>query len=257
MKRSLLLDQRIDRLERHGKQLAIISDDGKAICMHLGMSGQCWVRDPAAADNTTTNGHTTSHIHCCWKIHTALGERELLFRDPRRFGGVWTYSSFERLLTDRWAALGPDALIITSPQLRQRIERTRRVIKAALLDQRTIAGVGNIYADEALFAAGIHPLTTSCTLLRSQVTALAGAIRWTLRRAIAGGGSTLRDYRDGTGRAGHYQSRHAVYGRAGQPCRRCRAELISQAVAQRTTVHCPRCQVKPRTKSRDSMHSAC
>lgn len=242
---SLLLGRSIDRLERRGKQLAIISDHGGIICIHLGMSGQCWVHDPAAVNNGILNNGMSTHIHCRWRMHTAHGERELLFRDPRRFGGLWTYPSRDRLLTHRWATLGPDALTITGPQLRQRIEQTKRPIKAVLLDQRTIAGIGNIYADEALFAANIHPLTQGCLLSREQTNALAGAIRHTLRRAIDRGGSTLRDYRDGTGRAGQYQSHHAVYGRAGLPCRRCRTVLISAPVTQRTTVHCPTCQGTP------------
>jgi formamidopyrimidine-DNA glycosylase len=248
MKADLLHGQTITRLERHGKQLAVISDDG-AICVHLGMSGQCRVRDPRVVEVTAANGRAMppSHIHCRWLLHTSLGERELLFRDPRRFGGLWTYPSWQQLHTQRWAILGDDALTITGPQLRCAIEHSRRPIKAALLDQRLIAGVGNIYADESLFAARIHPQTLACALTREQVNTLARSIRTTLRRAIVGGGSTLRDYRDGSGQPGAFQLRHVVYGRAGLPCRHCATELIGELVAQRTTVHCPVCQSNGRT----------
>lgn len=248
LKHSLLFNQRISRLERHGKQLAVISESGASICIHLGMSGQCWIRSSACADNATANEHTTSHVHCRWILQTAAGERELLFRDPRRFGGLWTFSTYEQLLAERWAVLGPDALTITGGQLKRRIHQTRRMIKAVLLDQRVLAGVGNIYADEALFAAGIHPLTPACSLSNPQFNTLAGAIRKTLRQAVASGGSTLQDYRDGAGRTGNYQSFHAVYGRARQPCLRCKTKLISQPVAQRTTVYCPQCQNNRRTR---------
>jgi formamidopyrimidine-DNA glycosylase len=242
IKSTLLNQHRIDRLERHGKQLAIVSDSGGAICIHLGMSGQCWLRDPASTCNENHNGHPMSHIHCRWRINTGRGEQELLFRDPRRFGGIWTYPSFEAVLKERWALLGPDALSVTAAKLRMRLCRTRRPVKAALLDQRLIAGVGNIYADEALFVARIHPMNAADTLTDDQFTRLAHAIRSTLRQAIKNGGSTLRDYRDGAGRKGSHQTYHSVYGRAAEPCIRCDGRLISQLIGQRTTVFCPQCQ---------------
>ena len=165
-----------------------------------------------------------------------------MFRDPRRFGGLWCYASRESMEAERWSRLGPDALSIDARTLSKRLGRTRRAIKAALLDQRLLAGLGNIYADEILFAARIHPLSRSASIPPAHCRRLAETIRRVLRQAITAGGSTLRDYVDGQGRPGTYVLRHLVYGRRGKPCARCRRPLRSRPVAQRTTVYCPSCQ---------------
>jgi formamidopyrimidine-DNA glycosylase len=164
-----------------------------------------------------------------------------LFRDPRRFGGLWSFPSQDALQT-RWSTLGPDALSITTKQLAEAIANSRRHIKAALLDQAVLAGVGNIYADESLFLASIRPKRLAKALKASEIAALAAAIRQTLANSIATGGSTLRDYRDANGQAGSSQLTHAVYGRAGDLCIRCGSGLKSAQVSQRTTVWCPHCQ---------------
>ncbi|RYG85513.1 DNA-formamidopyrimidine glycosylase, partial [bacterium] len=122
------------------------------------------------------------------------------------------------------------------------LAKTRRPIKAALLDQRVVAGIGNIYADEALHAAGIHPLAPANELSSEQVERLAKAIKRVLRRAIEAGGSTLRDYVNGRGERGSFQTRHKVYDRAGQPCRGCRAEIVRIVLGGRSTCFCPACQ---------------
>ena len=228
----LLTGATIARLTRHGKQLGIEASDGRAVVVHLGMTGGMRVLDPS--------DRLPAHTHITWKLDNG---RRLAFSDPRRFGLV-------RLLPEGtgplWASLGPDALTVRAPALAERLAGTKRAIKAALLDQQVLAGVGNIYADEALFASGIHPETLACRLERATVAALAGSIRGILRDAIARGGSTIRDYRDGTGRSGAYQRTHAVYGRAGQPCTRCGRALIGARVAQRATVYCEACQPRIR-----------
>jgi formamidopyrimidine-DNA glycosylase len=165
----------------------------------------------------------------------------LLFRDPRRFGGLWALPT-RGALDRRWATLGPDALSINARSLGNRLDTTTRDLKAALLDQGVVAGLGNIYVDEALFLARLHPLTPASSHSRSEVGRLATAIRTILRRAISDGGSTLRDYVDAQGRPGRRQLSHAVYARAGKPCIRCSATLIGSRVAQRGTVICPQCQ---------------
>jgi len=164
------------------------------------------------------------------------------FRDPRRFGGVWALDSMTMLEALRWSMLGPDALDIDGTRLHEALRRTRRGIKSALLDQAIIAGVGNIYADEALFRAGIRPRRSASRLTRKHVDCLARCIREVLTAAIESGGSTLRDYLDASGARGTFQSRHTVYGRGGQPCIRCGSRLKKDVIAQRTTVWCPRCQ---------------
>ena len=237
--RNLLLGQRIQRLVRHGKELAIVSRDGPAICVHLGMSGQLW-HCPSGR-----RLRRRDHVHCVWHLgdpRPGQGRGRLVFRDPRRFGGLWCFSSLQELVVTRWSQLGPDALRIGTVTLRESLAGTSRSIKAALLDQRIVAGIGNIYADEILFAAGIHPQSAASALPADRYRRLAGTIRRVLATAIVHGGSTVRDYVDGRGSAGSYALRHRVYGRAGQLCASCGQPLCDITVAQRTTVFCPACQ---------------
>lgn len=229
----LLQGATIDALLRHGKQLAITTRQGPTLCIHLGMSGRLTRLDPGSP-----NPHP-DHIHAAWNLDDGA---RLLFRDPRRFGGIWTFPSPDALRAARWNALGPDALAITTASLATLLANANRPVKAALLDQSRIAGLGNIYADEALFAARINPATNARRLDRTHTRRLAAAIRNTLRRAVNHGGSTLRDYRDADGNPGTFQLSHRVYARAGLPCTACRESLCSDTVAQRTTVWCPSCQ---------------
>ncbi|MFI4898019.1 MAG: bifunctional DNA-formamidopyrimidine glycosylase/DNA-(apurinic or apyrimidinic site) lyase [Phycisphaerales bacterium JB059] len=229
--RRLLRGEVIASTERLGKQLALVGDSGNVMLVHLGMSGQLLLTDrPASAHD---------HVHAAWTFDR--GER-LLFRDPRRFGGLWSFPGLEALRAARWDALGPDALTLRGADLAQRLARTRRPVKAVLLDQRAVAGVGNIYADEALFAASIDPARPADRLSPDEARDLARAIRRILRQAIRAGGSTLRDYRTPAGARGSFQLRHRVYARSGLPCRRCGETLESLTLAQRTTVRCPSCQ---------------
>lgn len=233
---ALLAGSSILALHRRGKQLAI-EGDRAVVLVHLGMTGQLGLSaTPPAPDR---------HTHAAWSL-ALPGPREssrrtLWFRDPRRFGGLWTFASMNEVRT-RWDALGTDALTISGPDLAEALDGGKRAIKAALLDQATLAGVGNIYADEALFRAGIRPGKTAARLAREQSERLAAAIREVLSESIQSGGSTLRDYRDGTGKAGDFQSRHRVYGRGGEPCTACGTKLTQTTLAQRTTVYCRRCQ---------------
>lgn len=231
LQRSLLLQHdTIAGLRRHGKQLALVGTSGRSVIVQLGMTG--------ALHHTTKDADRPGppHTHVVWTLDD--GSR-LRFADPRRFGLV-------RLAPDGpdpiWSPLGPDAVALCSPDLLARSVRTGRAIKAALLDQRFVAGVGNIYADEALYAAQIHPGRPADTMDANDAKRLAGAIRKILRDAISDGGSTIRDYRDGTGTPGSFQQRHKVYGRAGQPCNRCGSPLKVAQIAQRTTVFCSVCQ---------------
>lgn len=242
----LLAGARIASVRRHGKQLALVGDSGRVVLVHLGMTGQLRALAPGARG-------PTDHVHVVWTLEDDHGPAgRLIFRDPRRFGGVWSLAGPEAL-SERWAQLGTDALAITADDLWRALSpssgdqatsaRPRTTsIKAALLDQATLAGVGNIYADEACFLAGIDPRRKVADLGRDEVDALAGAIRLVLARALEAGGSTLRDYVDAEGNAGGAQRLHAVYGRSGEACTRCGQALSSGRVAQRMTVWCPRCQ---------------
>ncbi len=249
----LLLGDTIERILRKGKSLALLGHSGRVLAMHMGMTGSVQAIANAAAEPVID-----PHVHCVWRLKRtssteARAPLAMLFRDPRRFGGIWPFPSLAALYDRAWARLGPDALTIEGETLRERLARTRQPIKASLLNQSLVAGVGNIYADEALFAARIHPLSRPARLNTDQWDALALAIRSIMQAAIESGGSTLRDYRDATGQPGWFAFHHHAYGRSGQPCSRCGERLRSSTVAQRTTVHCPKCQ--PRSSAnRASKH---
>ncbi len=256
----LLVGQTIHQIERCGKQLAIwaVNPAGErsALLVRLGMTGQLLLN---AHKPTSTAG--LSHIHVEWLLTntpalsidtphaTTPTTTRLIFRDPRRFGGV-QIARTERDVQSAWSELGPDALTITDHQLAEALSRSSRAIKAALLDQSVLAGVGNIYADEALWAARLSPRRMCRRLKLAEVATLAQAIRTVLNRAVLAGGSTLRDYVNGRGEAGTFQSNHAVYGRAGLPCPRCLQPLASAIIAQRTTVWCRACQSLPKQTPR-------
>jgi formamidopyrimidine-DNA glycosylase len=218
-------------LARRGKYLLLDCGTGTLI-LHLGMSGRLWV----------VNGATpaTAHDHFDLVLESGAVVR---FRDPRRFGLVlWQagdpYS--HALLAD----IGPEPL---SPAFDgawlHRVTRTRgAAIKQVLMDSRVVAGVGNIYANEALFHARIHPRTPARRLSRGRCALLAEKIRYTLELALSAGGSSLRDYVAADGMAGSFQSQFMVYDRAGAACRRCGAAIRGVRQGQRSTFYCPACQ---------------
>ena len=220
-------------LHRHGKQLAIEGSGGPAVWVHLGMSGQLRFTVDARTEPAPP------HTHATWALASGA---ELRFVDPRRFGGLATHAGMEELRRERFAAAGPDALGATPARLHAALRRTGRPLKAALLDQAVLAGLGNIYADECCHAAGLSPHRPASSLTRAEVQRLVRAARRILKRAVSLGGSTLRDHADTFGNAGTAQTLHRVYGRGGEPCLGCGAELRRTQVAQRTTVHCPACQ---------------
>ncbi len=233
--KNLLVGGVIDRIERHGKQFAVVTRDGRAVCVHLGMSGQALVSEGMT--------EAPSHTHVEWTLNGAARKSTFWrMRDPRRFGGVWTYRTFDSLVQERWSTLGPDGLAIDAAFLHSALKRTDRCVKAALLDQSVIAGVGNIYCDEALHRAGARPQARASAISKARASRLADAIRETLEESIAARGSTIRDYRDANGDAGDFSSRWRVYGRAGLNCLTCGSLLRDGVIAQRTTVWCGRCQ---------------
>lgn len=217
-------------VRRRGKYLLIGCGDGHLI-VHLGMSGSLRLL-PAA----TPAGR---HDH----FDLQIGARVLRLRDPRRFGAVlWTEDPPEahRLL----AHLGVEPLsrAFDGARLHAQSRAHRTAIKAFLMDARRIVGVGNIYASESLFLAGIHPRTAAGRLSRERCDRLVRAVRDTLRRAIRAGGSSLRDFVGSDGREGHFQLEAWVYERAGAPCRRCDTPIRRIVQGQRSTYYCPACQ---------------
>ena len=233
--RALLEGDEIAALRRRGKQLAIVGSSGRVALVHLGMTGSMVVSDCEPAGDEP-------HVHAVWRLRApGKGLSWMRFRDPRRFGGLWTLSGVPAL-DKRWARLGRDGLEVTGPDLSAALGASKRPIKAGLLDQEAVAGVGNIYADEALFLAGVNPLRKCRTLKDAEWGQLSDAIRGVLLASIQRGGTTLRDFVDGEGRGGGYQARRLVYGRKGEPCLSCGGRLVSRAVGGRTTVYCPTCQ---------------
>ena len=214
-------------ITRRGKRIILTLDDENRFYVHLGMTGRLTVE--------SSNAPVEKHTHFIANLSDR--GRQLRFRDPRRFGGIWWMgrdSCDERM--------GPEPLSLRSAQLSKRLARTTRAIKNVLLDQTVIAGVGNIYADEALFAARIHPLRRANELAQDEIRRLNRAMKLTLRRAVRHRGSTLRDYVDAEGVGGAFQNLHRVYDRAGEPCRSCRHPVERIVLGGRSTHFCPKCQ---------------
>jgi formamidopyrimidine-DNA glycosylase len=222
-----LTGKRVEQITRRAKRIVFILDDGNRFYIHLGMSGRLTTEPP---DNEILK-HTHLILH--------FAKFDLRFRDPRRFGGIWWLGD-----ADDSDTIGPEPLSLRPQQLAARLAKTRRVIKSALLDQNLIAGLGNIYVDESLFEAGIHPLTPADKLTPPQVSRLNRAIKTTLRRALRHRGSTLRDYVDAEGGSGAFQKLHRVYDRANQPCRVCKTPIARIVIGGRSTHFCPFCQSK-------------
>ena len=227
-----LVRQAISAIERRGKRIVFTLANGSRFYIHLGMSGRLTL-DPADAP-------VPPHTHLRLAFDRGV---EMRFRDPRRFGGIWWLRDGE----DPGGAMGPEPLTLRSQELANRLARTARAIKNAMLDQTLVAGLGNIYVDESLFESNIHPLTPANKLTREQVERLNRAIKSTLRRAIRHRGSTLRDYLDAEGRTGGFQKLHRVYGRENEPCARCRASIQRIVLGGRSTHFCPRCQRQRKT----------
>lgn len=234
-----LAGRSIHDIVRRAKRIVFALDNGHCFYIHLGMTGQLFLfsssvhpSSPLAAPPPLPP-HTHLIIYC--------GPIELRFRDPRRFGGLFWLAN-----RNPGEDLGPEPLALRQGQLLGLLQHTRRPVKTALLDQTIIAGIGNIYADETLFSAGIHPRTPANKLNAQQATSLTRCIKDILRRAILHGGSSIRDYRDGAGNAGGFQDHHRVYGRTGQPCARCGGRISRMVLGGRSTHFCPRCQKRGR-----------
>lgn len=223
--------QQVETVGRRAKYLLIGFPSGTAL-VHLGMSGSLRL----CAGSTPWRKHD----------HLALvleGGRHLRYHDPRRFGcWLWTESdpAEHPLLRD----LGPEPLdgAFDGARLKAACAGRRRSIKETLMDARTVVGVGNIYACEALFIAGIHPARASARIASQRLTRLADAVRDVLEHSIRQGGTTLRDFLREDGSPGYFRQQLRVYDRAGQPCTACGTTIRRTVLGQRSTYHCPRCQ---------------
>lgn len=234
--RALAVGRTIAGVRRLGKFILVEVDDGGApadagIVMHLGMTGRVHV-EPAARARAL-------HTHVALRL---AGGDELRLVDARRFGWVEPARSFAASVP--LAHLGPDPLTeLDADKLARALAGVRAPIKSFLMDQRRIAGLGNIYVSEALFRARIHPRTPAGKL-RGKAAPLLAGVRAALRGGIARRGTTLRDYVDALGRRGDNATALLVYDRAGQPCRRCGAIIRRRVDSGRATFYCSSCQIK-------------
>jgi formamidopyrimidine-DNA glycosylase len=228
-----LQGETVDVVDRRGKYLIVRFRSGRALLIHLRMTGSV-LHAPSGefADDP--------HRRAVVKLDDGS---DVSYRDVRRFG-TWLLLEPDEVEAYVDSRVGPEPLeeAYKSKHLAERLHSRKAPIKAAILDQRTVAGVGNIYADEALWRARIHPLTPASELDAKQVQALYRGIRRVLEAGIARQGSTLRDYRLPDGGSGSMQHEFKVYGRGGEPCDRCGTPIDKIRVAGRGTWYCPACQ---------------
>jgi formamidopyrimidine-DNA glycosylase len=225
-----LAGRRLGRMGRTGKYLVTPLDDGRLWLAHLGMTGRL----------TLGGAHRLPLLHD--HVEIALDDaRVLVYHDPRRFGrlDVVEPAGLGAIVGSGVDALDPS---LTPAWLFARAHTRRATVKALLMDQRQIAGLGNIYVNELLFRAGVRPRRRAGRLARADCERLVAAMRAVLAEAIARGGSSISDYRDGFDRAGSFQDDHAVYDRAGAPCRRCGAAIRGVVIVGRSSFYCPGCQ---------------
>jgi len=228
-----LVGAQIIAVRRHGKYLLLDTDHAAAILVHLGMTGQ--LRIHGAADPRAAHTH----------VVFGLDRRELRFVDARRFGQVDVVVRGKEREHPALAVLGPDALdeAIDVAALLATARDRRTTLKAFVLDQSVIAGVGNIYASEALWRARLRPTLRTHKLTAPAARRLAVAIREVIERALDHGGTTFSDFVDADGTAGENAGYLWVYDRAGQPCRRCRTAIKRTVLQGRATYSCPTCQI--------------
>lgn len=222
-----LKGQTIRRIGRRGKFL-VFNLDGLTLLFHLRMSGDLWVESMAQA--------VAPHSRVCFEL---ASNYRLTFHDPRKFGRVWLLEDADEVLGE----LGPEPFDpqLTAEVFFQRLLRVRRQLKPLLLDQRFIAGLGNIYTDEALHCAGLHPLTRSDQIRPDQAERLLGCIRAVLEEGIRRNGASI----DWVYRGGDFQNYFRVYKRSGLPCPNCGMPIQRITVGQRGTHFCPACQPAP------------
>jgi formamidopyrimidine-DNA glycosylase len=238
---------KIEHLDRRAKYLVAHLDTREALIMHLGMSGRFSVLDQAGVktfdDYAYSTGGDPKHDHVVLHVE---GGAQIIYNDPRRFGFMDIVASSDLETCKHFANMGPEPLGngFNAKVLATAFENKKSPIKAALLDQANVAGLGNIYVCEALFRSGIAPERHAGSLKRSEIEKLTTHIRAVLTDAIEAGGSTLRDFAATDGALGGFQARFDVYGREGQACRCGAGKGIVTRIVQsgRSTFYCPACQ---------------
>ena len=248
--RRRLIGRRVEALDRRGKYLVARLDEGSRLVVHLGMSGQLFssaarsvrllsaTARAALAPEQQSDFRPDAHTHLRLRFEDA--GPEVFLRDVRKFGKVLLLGRGES--HPRLDRLGVDALETTGDMLFAASRGRTVAIKNLLLDQSVVTGVGNIYADEALFRASVRPGRRAGRVTRRECGALADAIRHVLQRSIETGGASIRDYVTPDGSDGGFQDERRVYARGGEPCSACGAAIRRTTLGQRGTHYCPRCQ---------------
>lgn len=227
---SQLIGRRIEEIRRRAKYLLFGVQRGETLLVHLGMSGTL-ILHAHVADRA-------KHDHVIIRFHS---DRELVFNDPRRFGlmKLGREDEFAELRN-----VGPDPLaaLPSATELRALCRGRKRPIKNVLMDQQLLGGIGNIYASEILFRAGVRPRRQATNLTMAELGRILDSTTAVLGAAVALGGSSISDYRDGTGKPGYFQIQHRVYDRGGEPCRVCGTVIRRIVLVGRSTFYCPSCQ---------------
>jgi len=248
--RSALEGKTSVELLRRGKYLVARLDSGAGLLLHLGMTGQLFTSDvhsPRLLSKTARSALTPpeqrgfrpdAHTHLMLDFED--GGPSLYFRDVRKFGKVRLLDA--KLTDPRLDRLGTDALVVEPAELFELIHQRRVAIKSVLLDQAVLAGVGNIYADEALYLAGVRPTRAARRVTRDECTQIVRALKRVLGRAIETGGSSISDFVGPDGNDGHYQDERWVYSRTDEACRRCKTTVKRLVIGQRSAHFCPQCQ---------------
>ncbi len=232
-----LCDGKIVSLTRRAKYLVLKMDKGSGLIIHLGMTGNLGIFPPGSPQKP--------HDHVCWRLDN---NTELRYNDARRFGSVRLLSAKNGRAEERcfFSAIGPEPLsrACSTAYLMQRATRRKQAIKTFLMDSHVVAGIGNIYANETLFRARIHPQQPASSLSAKQWKRVLIVLRKTLNHAIDCGGSTISDFVNASGEGGYFQMNFRIYGKAGEPCSSCNTLIEKIQLSGRASFFCPRCQAK-------------
>lgn len=229
----LILRRKVLRLTRRAKYIIVHFTGGSCLILHLGMTGQLLILSASQA--------LDKHDHVIFRLDNGL---ELRFRDPRRFGCVVAVEEAKLHEHDLLRHLGVEPLSenFTPEYLFKRSRKSKKPVKNFIMDQQALVGVGNIYASEALFLAGIYPLRAAGRISLARWQRLHTAIQQVLQEALALGGTTIDDFRNSDGSSGYFQQRLRAYGRKGEPCLNCQKPIRLEVLAGRSTFYCPKCQ---------------
>jgi len=238
-----LTGQKVERLRRRSKYILADLSSGESLLIHLGMSGRMLISgDPLGK---FVHEHPAAEKHDHVVLHMANGAR-VTFNDPRRFGAMDLLDTQNAAAHKLLASIGPEPLgnDFHEAHLIAALKGRNMPIKSALLDQRIVAGLGNIYVCETLYRAGIHPARKAGRIASSRVAGLVPIIRQVLQEAITAGGSTLRDFKQADGELGYFQHSFDVYGREGDPCRTdgCSSQIARIVQSGRSSFYCMQCQ---------------